>query len=115
VAQYRVIADCYVLGGYAFAGSVLDDSGGVNTIPIPVGWRPSAGAVDPISSDAINAYWNEGPRGMNDAEPNRWNYPWGWFRFTGVAYAPAVHYWRSIGGGQFVLNGAENLGPKAGT
>jgi len=115
IATYRCIADCYVPpGGYCFAGQILADDGTPGAIPIPVGWQPGTGYVDPISSDAISNYWNVGPRGQ-DAEPNKWSYPHGWARWSNVAYSAAVHYWVPIGGGQFLVKGAENLGPKAPT
>ena len=115
MAQYKVIADVALPDGqYAFAGSVIADDGTANSIPIPVGYSPTTGALDPITSDAITAVWNVGPQGQNDAEPNKWIYPFGWNRWQGVAYAKPVHYWRSVGGNLFVLNGAENLGARPG-
>jgi hypothetical protein len=93
MATYRVIADLFLPGCiYASAGEILSDGPGGK---IPVGWVPPTGAVDPIDAAAIAAYQAVGPQGQDDAEPNRWNAPWGWSRWSGVTYAPAVHYWRN--------------------
>jgi hypothetical protein len=117
MAQYRCVADCYVSpGGYAFASDILADDGTPGSIAIPVGYLPPVGAVDPITADAIQNVWNVGPvfGPVSSAQPGLWNSPHGWFRWTGVSYPKPRYYWRPIGGGQFVLNGAENLGPRSG-
>jgi len=112
MARYRVICDIYTPGGaYAFAGSTVGDEGG-GDIPIPPGWPPPVGAVDGLTPDAVQRQWDVGPRGLSGAEPNRFLYPWGWFRFSDVKYSPALHYWYSDGHGQFLLRGAEGLGPR---
>ena len=114
IATYRCIADTYLPGNiYASAGDLLSDAVGA-AVPIPVGWQPPL-SVDPIDAPAVNAFWAVGPRGQGDATPNQWDFPWGWFRWSNVGYAAAAHYWVPIGGGQFLLKGAENLGPKSPT
>jgi len=112
LASYRVIANLFVMPGsiYAQAGDTISD--GPSWI-LPTNWLPPTGSVDPITSDAIAAYWNVGPIGQSDAEPNQWSFPFGWSRWSNVAYAPANHYWYAAGNGQFLLRGAEGLGPKS--
>jgi hypothetical protein len=87
---------------YASAGDTISDGpGGI----LPANWSPPTGAVDPITSDAIQAYWNAGPKGQSDAEPNKWNSPWGWSRWQGITYKPPAVYWTRVPGG-FQLTGA---------
>jgi hypothetical protein len=104
LATYKVIADLFVMPGsiYASAGDTISDGpGGI----LPVGWQPPTGAVDPITSDAIQAYWNVGPRGQTDAEPNKWSSPWGWSRWANTTYSAPAIYWKPAPGG-FILTGA---------
>ena len=104
MSQYRVIADLFVMPGsiYAQAGDTISDGpGGI----LPANWSPPTGSVDPIDNAAINAYWAVGPRGSADASPNQWDFPFGWSRWSGIAYAPAAIYWKPVLGG-FQLTGA---------
>jgi hypothetical protein len=107
MAQYRCIADIYTPDGhYASAGDILSDVvPSPNTIPIPVGWIPPAGAVDPIDADAVAAYTAAGVQGQQGTEPNRPIYPWGWNRWAGVAYSPPAYRWQQVGPDSFILTG----------
>jgi len=109
MAQYRCLADIYLPGDrYAQASDILSDAVGA-AVPIPVGWIPSL-AVDPITPDAIQAFWNAGPKGQGDAEPNQWAFPHGWSRWSNVGYAPAAIYWQRVLGGFQLTGGGASLG-----
>ncbi len=61
--QFYALTDLYLADGrYISAGETFD---------VPSDFKPPTNAVSPISPDAIEALWLEGPRGCSDAEPNR--------------------------------------------
>lgn len=90
--------DTYIEAGTTFTG--------------PPGWIPSVG-VDPIDTNAIQAYWNLGPVMMTNAEIGMCLFPWGsWIRRTGEPVFPPIVYWKPAPVG-FILTGAgAGLGPK---
>lgn len=115
-AQYKLLTDHYFPNkGIVLAGTYVTEGDG----NIPIGWTPTL-AVEPLNSDAITAFWNTGPRGMNDAECGRDYWPLGWLnRFengdpTIPIRAPSV-YWAPVAGRpgvwQLTGNGA-SLGPR---
>jgi hypothetical protein len=119
MAQYRALTDIFTPAPecrYAMAGQVLADDGTVGAIPIPKGWSPPTNAVDPLSSDGIQAYWNVGPKGMSSAQPYQAQFTNG-SRWSDVFVAPAVVYWKPVDPTKpqlgFVLTGGgSSLGAK---
>jgi hypothetical protein len=109
MAVYRLLVDHYVGTTYCEAGSVVSDSG--PGALLPAGWTPTT-ACDPIDVQAVQNFWNAGPRGQSDAEPSRGLGPW-WSagRWQGVPVKPPAYYWVRQGDGRFILRGAEHLGP----
>jgi hypothetical protein len=102
--RFTAIADIYAEWGYQEAGTTFD---------APLGWMPpGGGGVDPVDGEALLAYHAAGPGFQTGAEPNRAIYPWGWAKWSGRAYAGAKHRWYPIGNGNYLLSGAENLGPR---
>ena len=60
--QFRALTDLYLNDGtYVQAGT---------TFIAPTGWVPATNACDPLTPDAVQAYWNAGPAGMRNADPN---------------------------------------------
>jgi hypothetical protein len=112
VAIYRAIVDLYLPGGqYAQAGDTLSDVG--LGVPVPVGWVPPLG-VDPISTDAVQAFFNAGPTAaMGSAEHGGLSIVLAGNRWSDRPVAPPNHYWRPVmqGGHRvWVVNAAEALG-----
>jgi|SRR5262249_3364841 len=72
-ATYRALTDLYLNDGTHIQA-------GTTFVP-PAGWVPATNAVDPLTPDAVQAYWNAGPNGCRDAEwrralftnTNRWS------------------------------------------
>lgn len=97
-AKYLLLVDHYLATGYTQAGTVVTEG-----VQIPVGWLPTL-AVDPLNTSAVLAFWNNGPRGQQDAEKARDFFPF--IPFT----APQV-YWAAVPGqqGVYVLTGAGAL------
>jgi len=104
--QFRAIADLYLPWGYISAGEIFTAPS--NFIP------PAGGGVDPIDQEAVNAYWAAGPGFQRGAEVNRAIYPFGWNRWQGVNYVPPKYRWYQIPSGEYLLSGAEQLGPRPG-
>jgi hypothetical protein len=52
MAQYRALQDCYIGGAYISAGDV---------VTLPNNFIPP-GAVDPLDTPAVNAFFNAGPQ-----------------------------------------------------
>lgn len=107
-AQYRLLADHYFEATGSFpAGTVVTEGN-----QIPVGWIPSI-ASEPLNAQAIQNYWNAGPRGKMDAEPSR-----SIFDSIGayfVQLAPVIYWARVPGTTLFQLTGAgASLGAKDG-
>jgi hypothetical protein len=61
MATYRALQDISLGASWPYitAGQMLTDGLDGNPANIPLGWVPPA-AVDPISSDAIQNFWNAG-------------------------------------------------------
>src|SRR5262245_40505799 len=97
--RYRALTDLYMPNGdYIQAGT---------TFEAPDGWPPPTHAVDPIGADAMERYWQEGPR-LSDVEPWRAVFT-NSARWTGVPVPGATTWWIKVSGG-YVLHGAEGLG-----
>ena len=93
MASYRALSDIFTPGcGYAQAGQILADDGSPGAIPIPVGWKPPANAVDPLDPDAVQACWNAGPAGCLDAEWRRALFT-NCSRWSDVPVAPPSTQW----------------------
>ena len=61
--RWRALTDLTLPDGvYIQAGTSFD---------APLEWHPPTNAVQPLDPDATESYWQEGPRGMSDAEPYR--------------------------------------------
>lgn len=92
---YRALTDVYLSDGtYIEAGTTFIS----REIP-PV-------AVDPIDTNAIQAYWNLGPVMMNNAEISRALFPVGLGSVrSGVSIKPPAVYWKPAPVG-FILTGA---------
>jgi hypothetical protein len=70
MASYRCLTDLFLPAPecrYASAGDILSDHPGPGEIPIPVGWSPPTHACDPLDPDALERYWEVGPR-FSDVE-----------------------------------------------
>jgi len=115
VASYRALTDIFTPGcGYAQAGQILADDGSPGAIPIPKGWVPPTNAVDPLTPDAVSAYWAAGPGGCMDAEWRRALFTNG-SRWSDVAVSKPGTQWVPADPKKpwlgFVLSGAgSNLG-----
>lgn len=85
------------------------------TFDAPLDWKPPTNGVQPLDPGAAFAYWQEGPRGMSDAEINRATYTNGQ-RWTGQVVPPATTRWVRVGKSDangFILSGAgSNYGPR---
>jgi len=107
MATYRALTDLYLASGvYVQAGTTFSDSG--PGALIPTNWQPPTNAVDPIDPDAVQRYWQVGPRGMSDAEPYRAVFT-NSARWLDVAVPAPATYWiranpQNAAAG-FVLNG----------
>jgi hypothetical protein len=83
MAQYRFLVDHYIDTTYIQAGttaSTVDVGGG-----LPINFRPS-GAVDPLDTLAVNAFWAAGPQAT----------PLVRMQWSTQFVAPPVTYWRQI-------------------
>jgi hypothetical protein len=103
MATYRALQDISA-PVYIQAGQIFSD--GAPDFSVPVGWVPPA-AVDPISPDAIQNFWNVGPQQLGLVRAQWTN--------TGAIGPPAI-YWTPYpaGGGTrpMILTGAgAALGP----
>jgi hypothetical protein len=86
MAQYRALTDLFLPAPecrYVQAG---------DTFTAPAGYVPATNSVDPISSDAFNAYFNAGPRGCSDAEWHRAIFT-NSQRWSGVQVTPPATGW----------------------
>jgi len=68
--MYRLLSDHWLADPtgqnvYHTAGDIINEG-----IDVPFGWPPTL-ASEPLNDQAIRSYWNIGPRGMFDAEPQR--------------------------------------------
>jgi hypothetical protein len=104
--QWRLLSDHYVVS--PSGTSVYHNAGDVITegVDVPIGWPPTL-ASEPLNSEALQQYWNLGPIGMNDAEPQR--------DFYNVSFklTPPLVKWVRIAPNLYQLTGAGAiLGPK---
>jgi hypothetical protein len=99
--RWRALTDLYLVTGYVQAGT---------TFEMPLEWHPPTHAVQPLDPDAIERYWQEGPR-LSDVEPWRACYA-NSARWTGVPVPAPTTYWIKSGSDQYVLHGAESFGSK---
>jgi len=95
MAQYRLLTDHYIAGRYLEAGTVIT----TGIAGVPANWAPTP-EVDPLDTDAIQAFWNAGPR-INLPAPSIIRSRW-----VGEIVAAPVVYWRAVGGGFYQLTGA---------
>jgi hypothetical protein len=108
-ASYRLLSDHWLVDPsganvYHSAGDIVTEG-----ISIPFGWPPTL-ASEPLNTQAIQQYWNIGPRGMLDAEPQRD------FYVKAFNLVPPSIKWVRVGGTTlFQLTGAgASLGAKDG-
>ena len=108
-ASYRLLSDHWVVdmsgaNVYHNAGDIVMEGR-----DIPFGWPPTL-ASEPLNTQAIQQYWNIGPRGMLDAEPQRD------FYVKPFNLVPPSIKWVRVGGTTlFQLTGAgASLGAKDG-
>jgi hypothetical protein len=112
MASYVALADLYLPGDlFVQAGATLSDSNAPGSLPIPVGWLPPSGAVDPIDTQAVQNYFNAGPGAASSAQPYQVLLPGycGGMRWTGQAIPSPIHVWYRVPHG-FALKGGESLG-----
>jgi hypothetical protein len=101
--RFQALTDLTLPGGsYIQAGTVFD---------APPGWPPPTNAVTPLDPDATQLLWNQGPRGMSDAECWRALFT-NSGRWTGLPVPGPSVYWVNVGRESFILTGGGgNLGP----
>jgi len=106
--QFRALTDLYLSTGvYVMAGTVFD---------APSNFIPPVNACDPLDPDAIQLYWQTGPRGCCDAEWRRALFT-NTQRWSDVPVAPPSTQWVPVNpqnpGLGFILSGAgNNLGSR---
>jgi hypothetical protein len=112
MASYRLLQDHHIPPyGLLEAGTIVTDTG--PGAQIPIGWKPSF-AVDPISNDAIQAFFNQGPPGKASACMFLGPYGIQGHWSTAFVAAPTV-FWKPFGPGLWILTGAgAALGPVQG-
>jgi hypothetical protein len=82
MAQYRFLVDHYIGTTYILAGttaSTADVIGGT----LPANFRPS-GAVDPLDTPAVNAFYAQGPQATPLVRP----------QWATIPVSPPATYWR---------------------
>jgi len=110
MAKFRAIADLYLASGhYVQSGDILSDviPTPVGFIPIPTGWIPPLG-VEPLDPDAIQAFSNAGPTGMNSADHGIPNTVMNGNRWSDRPVAAPSVYWKQTtakGSGGWTLIG----------
>jgi hypothetical protein len=70
-------------------------------------YHPPTHACQPLDSEAMDRYWQEGPR-LSDVEPWRAVFTNG-ARWTGIPVSPPTTWWIKAGSG-YVLKGSEARG-----
>ena len=114
MATYRTLVSLYLPGDvWVDAGTVISDQPGAG-VPIPAGWPPPTGAVQPLDADATQKLWQQGPRGQSDAEIGRAGFMNGQ-RWSNIAVAAATTYWvradpKNVAAGFVLHGGGENHG-----
>jgi hypothetical protein len=86
MAQYRALQDCYIGGAYITAG---------DTVTLPNNFIPP-GALDPLDSAAVTAFFNAGPQICGLMRP-QWS--------TQVVVPPVTRWVPGPGLGQVQLTG----------
>jgi hypothetical protein len=94
MATYQACTDLFLPDGRLIQAGT--------TFVVPAGWRPPTNAVNPIDQPAKDAYWNEGPRGCDSAEPFRALFTNG-SRWSDVAVAPLAAQWVKLPDESFTL------------
>jgi hypothetical protein len=85
--EFRALTDLYLSDGRVIQAG--------QTFTAPAGYPPPTNAVDPLTPDAVQAYFNVGPRGLQDAEISRATFIYSQ-RWADVRVAPPVTYWRPV-------------------
>jgi hypothetical protein len=92
-AQYRLLCPHYLNGIMLVADDIVTEG-----TDVPNGWIPTL-AVDPLNSDAVNAYYAAGPRdAAHEANPTFGGAIWGTMRNGAPPPAPAVTHWELVRG-----------------
>jgi hypothetical protein len=100
MARYRALTDLYMPSGvYVQAGTEFD---------APLEWPPPTHAVQPLDPDAIERYWQEGPR-LSDVEIWRQCFT-NCARWSDVPVRPATTWWVKVPKGYVLHGGGENRG-----
>jgi hypothetical protein len=82
-AQYRLLRPHW------FGGAVMaPDTVVVGGLDVPMGWVPTL-AVDPLTADAVTAFYNAGPRDWGVYEDTNF--------WAGVGGVAPVTYWKTVG------------------
>ena len=106
MAQYRLLSPHYIGTRYFEAGEVVSDVGPSGLLPS--GWEPTQ-ACDPLDADAIQRFWDAGPKVQGAGQA---------FLSQGLWGSPvrALVYWEVFDEHRWVLTGAgASLGPKVPT
>jgi hypothetical protein len=82
VAQYMLRASHYLASGYQPTGTIINEG-----VDVPMGWIPSF-AVDPLNTDAVNAYYANGPKDGGQYEALSL------YQGGGIAPIKPVTYWQ---------------------
>jgi hypothetical protein len=97
--RYRALTDLTLPSGvYIQAGTEFE---------VGADYPPPTHACDPLDPEALQLYWNQGPR-LSDVEPWRAVFT-NSARWTGLPVPPATVWWIKEGSG-YVLKGSESLG-----
>jgi hypothetical protein len=65
-ARYLLLRPHYLLTGYQPAGVTITEG-----VDVPVSWVPTL-CVDPLNTDAVNAFYSAGPRDRSYEDLNLW-------------------------------------------
>ena len=104
--KYRLLLPHWLNNTYYDANSIITEG-----VDVPFGWVPTL-AVDPLTTTAVQAFFNAGPRGGGQYEDlNMTNT----FRAAFNVLMPPVTYWKQSGGFWTLTGLGATLGPVGGT
>lgn len=95
-ASYRLLEDHWLSDQLVAAGTTITEGDGV----CPVGWVPT-GNVDPLNTDATNAFYNAGPQLLGLVRQ----------QFVSQMVNPPITYWIIVGGFGKGFNPGFMVGP----